>query len=61
MGNQIFNCNVLTIRDCLKVLFLNKRIVKTNLSVYNSVYLFIDECAIFRKKHEFQLKIEQIV
>lgn len=52
--NQILGSKLPTLRDCMKVLFFNMRIVKMNLS--ESAYLAIDECIIFWKKARIPIK-----
>lgn len=54
MNNQILGSKLPTLRDCMKVLFYNMRIVKINLS--ESAYLVIDECTIFWKKARIPTK-----
>lgn len=54
MDNQILGSKLPSLRDCMKVLFFNMRVVKINLS--ESAYLVIDECTIFWKKARIPTK-----
>jgi len=51
MKHQITGSKLLSIGDCLQVLFFNMRISKLNLN--ESAFLVVDECIVFGRWQEF--------